>query len=179
MSRGAVVLIPTWNPAEELCSFVAELLSVGFSAVVVVDDGSDLSCRRVFDSLAGAGVHVLRHAVNLGKGRALKTGFNFVLDSLPHLQGVVTADADGQHRVEDVVRVAEVLESSPRRTILGCRQFAGAVPVRSRFGNTVTRWVFRLVTGRRVSDTQTGLRGFPVALLPELMGLPGNAMSMR
>ena len=174
MSRSTVVLIPAWNPAEDLCPFVAGLLTVGFSAVVVVDDGSDSSCRRVFDSLNGSGVHVLRHAVNLGKGRALKTGFNFVLDSLPHLQGVVTADADGQHRVGDVVRVADALDSLPRRTILGCRQFVGAVPVRSRFGNTVTRWVFRFVTGRGVSDTQTGLRGFPVALLPQLMGLQGE-----
>jgi glycosyltransferase involved in cell wall biosynthesis len=174
MARGVVVLIPAWNPREDLCSFVAELLSVGFAAVVVVDDGSDSSCREVFDSLTGAGAHVLRHAVNLGKGRALKTGFNFLLGRFPHLMGVVTADADGQHRVEDVVRVAEALEASPRRTVLGCRQFVGAVPVRSRFGNTVTRWVFRFVTGRRVSDTQTGLRGFPMALLPELMGLPGK-----
>jgi hypothetical protein len=54
-----------------------------------------------------AGVHVLRHAVNLGKGRALKTGFNFILGRFPHLMGVVTPDADGQHRVEDVVRVAD------------------------------------------------------------------------
>jgi glycosyltransferase involved in cell wall biosynthesis len=174
MSRGAVVLIPAWNPTEDLCSFVAELFGVGFSVVVVVDDGSDSSCQEVFDSLAGAGVHVLRHAVNLGKGRALKTGLNFVLDRFPDSSGVVTADADGQHRVEDVVRVAEALEISPRRMVLGCRQFGGAVPLRSRFGNVVTRWVFRFVTGKRVSDTQTGLRGFPVALLPELMGLPGE-----
>lgn len=174
MSRGAVVLIPAWNPAEDFCSFVAELFRVGFSVVVVVDDGSELSCRGVFDSLAGSGAHVLRHTVNLGKGRALKTGFNFILDRFPHLLGVVTADADGQHRVEDVVRVAEALEISPRRTVLGCRQFVGTVPMRSRFGNSVTRWVFRFVTGKSVSDTQTGLRGFPVALLPELMGLPGE-----
>ncbi|HMH16478.1 MAG TPA: bifunctional glycosyltransferase family 2/GtrA family protein [Edaphobacter sp.] len=174
MSRGFVVLIPAWNPAEDLCPFVAELFSVGFAAVVVVDDGSDSSSRGVFDSLSGTGVHVLRHAVNLGKGRALKTGFNFVLDRLADSLGVVTADADGQHRVEDVVRVAEALNVSPCRTILGCRQFVGAVPLRSSFGNTVTRWVFRLVTGRRVSDTQTGLRAFPMALLPELMGLPGE-----
>lgn len=174
MSRGAVVLIPARNPKEDFCVLVAELRSAGFPAVVVVDDGSDSSCRGVFDSLAGPGVHVLRHAVNLGKGRALKTGFNFVLDSLSHLQGVVTADADGQHRVEDIVRVAEAMEASPCRTVLGCREFVGAVPVRSRFGNTVTRWVFRFVTGRGVSDTQTGLRGLPVTSLPELMGLPGE-----
>jgi len=174
MSRGTAVLIPARNPAEDLCSFVAELFNAGFTVVVVVDDGSSLSCRCVFDSLAGSGVHVLRHAVNLGKGRALKTGFNFVLDRFPQLLGVVTADADGQHRVEDVVRVAEVLEASPRRTVLGCRQFVGTVPVRSRFGNTVTRWVFRFVTGKKVSDTQTGLRGFPIGLLSDLICLPGE-----
>jgi glycosyltransferase involved in cell wall biosynthesis len=174
MSRGTAVLIPARNPAEDFCSFVSELFSVGFAVVVVVDDGSDSSCREVFDALAGSGVYVLRHVVNLGKGRALKTGFNFVLDRFPHLLGVVTADADGQHRVEDVVRVAEALETLPRGTVLGCRQFVGTVPVRSRFGNTVTRWVFRFITGKNVSDTQTGLRGFPMSLLPELIGLPGE-----
>ncbi len=174
MSRSTAVLIPARNPAEDLCPFVTELFSAGFAVVVVVDDGSSLSCRGVFDSLAGAGAHVLRHAVNLGKGRALKTGFNFVLDCFPQLLGAVTADADGQHRVEDVVRVADALEASPRRTVLGCRQFVGTVPVRSRFGNTVTRWVFRFVTGKKVSDTQTGLRGFPMGLLSDLMGLPGE-----
>ncbi len=174
MSRSTAVLIPARNPAENLYSFVTELFGAGFAVVVVVDDGSNLPCRDVFDSLAGSDVHVLRHAVNLGKGRALKSGFNFVLNSFPHLLGVVTADADGQHRVEDVVRVAEALDVLPCRTVLGCRQFIGTVPVRSRFGNTVTRWVFRFITGKEVSDTQTGLRGFPMSLLPELMGLPGE-----
>jgi len=174
MPRGTAVLIPARDPAEDLCSFVAKLFSVGFSVVVVVDDGSSSSCREVFDSLAGSGVHVLRHAVNLGKGRALKTGFKFALDCFPDLLGVVTADADGQHRVEDVVRVADALETLPHRIVLGCRQFVGPVPVRSRFGNMVTRWVFRFVTGKKVSDTQTGLRGLPMSLLPELMGLPGE-----
>jgi hypothetical protein len=55
MARGVVVLIPAWNPREDLYSFVAELLSVGFAAVVAVDDGSDSSCRGVFDSLAAQG----------------------------------------------------------------------------------------------------------------------------
>jgi glycosyltransferase involved in cell wall biosynthesis len=174
MLRSTVVLIPARNPTEDLRAFIAELLRAGFAAVVVVDDGSDPSCRVVFDSLEGPGVHVLRHAVNLGKGRALKTGFNFVLDRLADSQSVVTADADGQHRVEDIVRVVEAMEVSPRGAVLGCRQFDGAIPVRSRLGNAMTRWIFRFITGRKISDTQTGLRGFPVALLAELMGLPGE-----
>lgn len=175
MTTGVAVLIPAWNPAEEHIDLLtAGLLQAGVPVVVIVDDGSDPACRRQLESVAGPRVHLLRHAVNLGKGRALKTGFNYVLNSFPDVHGLVTADADGQHRVEDIVRVAGALTASSRVAVLGCRQFAGAVPARSRFGNTVTRWVFRFITGQRISDTQTGLRGFPMTLLPELMSLSGE-----
>jgi glycosyltransferase involved in cell wall biosynthesis len=140
-----------------------------------VDDGSDPDRRAIFDRVAEfPNVTVLRHAVNLGKGRALKTGFNFLLTALPWCAGVVTADADGQHASEDIVRVAEALPASGRRGVLGARTMQRDVPLRSRFGNTVTRSVFRFLTGRRISDTQTGLRAFPVALLPDLLSLQGE-----
>ena len=58
--------------------------------------------------------------------------------------------------------------------VLGTRSFSGNVPARSRFGNTATRWLFRLATGEHISDTQTGLRGYPAAMLPWLRGVPGE-----
>src|SRR5204863_1625446 len=107
------------------------------------------------------------------KGQALKTAFNHVLLHAPaDAVGVVTADADGQHLAADIRRVAERLEQA-RTTgaalILGSRTFAKDVPLRNRFGNVLTRGVFRLVIGRAIGDTPTALRGIPRGFLAALM----------
>jgi putative flippase GtrA len=157
-----------------LNTLVAELVASGFDHVVILDDGSSQTSQHVFQSLTDAGHTVLRHAVNLGKGRALKTGFNHLLTDHPHLIGVVTADADGQHTAADIVKVANGLLSSGARPVLGVRGFSSNVPFRSRFGNTLTRYIFAFVTGVKIGDTQTGLRGLPLTLLPELIALDGE-----
>jgi glycosyltransferase involved in cell wall biosynthesis len=169
------VLVPAWCPDAGLVPLVEALVVRGFGAVVVVDDGSGVACAPVFAAVAAVpGVHLLRHAVNLGKGRALKTGINYVLTELYAVDGLVTADADGQHRVADIVRVAQALEVQPNAAVLGVRTFAAGVPWRSRLGNGLTRTLFALLSGRKVADTQTGLRAFPRGLLAELLGLEGE-----
>ena len=169
------LLIPAWEPDPELLELVKALLSLGFGAVIVVDDGSGQRCQETFARLTRLPrVKVLRHNVNLGKGRSLKTGINYVLTELPGHTGLVTADADGQHRVEDITSVAKALLSANGRVVLGSRDFAKDVPLRSKFGNTMTRYIFGFVTGAKLRDTQTGLRGFPQAILPELLVLHGE-----
>ena len=173
-SKSIAVLIPAREPEERLIALVQEL-AVGFGAVLVVDDGSSDACAAVFEAVARIdGVHMLRHAVSLGKGRALKTGINYFLNELPECTGLVTADADGQHTVADIVRVANGLQSANGRMVLGSRQFAKGVPLRSKFGNVLTRRIFRFATGTKLGDTQTGLRAFPRHLLPELLLLDGE-----
>jgi glycosyltransferase involved in cell wall biosynthesis len=168
-------LIPAWQPDERMVGVVRALVDAGFGWVVVVDDGSHESCARFFAEVAALErVVVLRHAVNLGKGRGLKTGFNHVLNLGKEVLGVVTADADGQHTPEDIVQVGEALLRSGDRAVLGVRTFEGDIPLRSRFGNLLTRRVFAFLTGTKISDTQTGLRGLPRAVLPGLMALDGE-----
>ena len=87
--------------------------------------------------------------------------------------GVVTADADGQHLPDDIVRVAEKLFEWPDSIVLGSA-FRGDVPLRSRMGNAITRKVFNFLSGQRVRDTQTGLRGLPASALPDMLKLPGE-----
>ena len=169
------VLIPARRQEPALVPLVDSLLGAGFGTVILVDDGSPSEDKPVFESLAAKPrVHLLRHAVNLGKGRALKTGINFFLTEIPSYAGLITADADGQHAVADIVRVASALLAAPGRPVLGCRGFAGDVPLRSRFGNSLTRVIFHFVSGHEISDTQTGLRAFPTALLPDLVVLQGE-----
>ena len=165
------VLIPAYKPVPSLPDLVRSLLTGDLiHAVVVVDDGSDASFRHLLDELEVTdGVHVLRHVVNLGKGAALKTGLNFAACSFPDATGVVTADADGQHVMVDVLRVAEELVENPSHLVMGARQFGADVPLRSRFGNVLTRYVTRALVGQNLADTQTGLRGIPMDLIPRLM----------
>lgn len=169
------VLIPARRLEPALAPLVDALLAAGFGAIVLVDDGSPVRDKVQFDSLARlARIHLLRHVVNLGKGRALKTGINYLLTQLPGFAGLVTADADGQHTANDIVRIAQALLSSSGRPVLGCRSFSGEVPFRSRYGNALTRTLFYFVSGQKIGDTQTGLRGFPFSLLPELLSLQGE-----
>jgi len=173
--KSIAVLIPAREPEERLIALAQELAAAGFGAVIVLDDGSSAACAAVFEPVAQiSGVRMLRHAVNLGKGRALKTGINYFLNEMPEFAGLVTADADGQHTPRDIVRIGEALLNMPGRMVLGSRQFAADVPLRSKFGNVLTRQIFRFATGAKLCDTQTGLRGFSREMLPELLLLEGE-----
>ena len=169
------ILIPAWKPDEKLIALVDSLLQHPFAAIVVVNDGSAPEFDSVFDALRPHDkVRVLRHRLNCGQGRAQKTAFHYALTNLPNLIGVVTADADGQHAPNDIVRVAELLARSDGSPVLGMRTFAEGVPFRSKFGNNVTRYFFKFLSGRTIKDTQCGLRGFPVACLPGLLNVRGE-----
>lgn len=166
------VLIPAYRPSGALVEVVQALASLSGPPIVVVDDGSGPEYAAVFARVSAfPGVQLVRHAVNLGKGAALKTGINFALCHIEGLGGVVTADADGQHHSEDILRVGSALADEPGALVLGCRAFAGEVPLRSRFGNLLTSGVMHALLGRKISDTQTGLRGIPVALLERILRL--------
>lgn len=165
------VLIPALNPAESLLGVVDALVaSDKVTHILLVDDGSREAHQAVFQAAAARPkVSLLRHAVNLGKGAALRTGMNCFL-CLDETDAVlVTADADGQHLPEDIIAVGEKAEASRSDLVLGSRAFSGDVPLRSRFGNDLTRRIFRLLVGPKVTDTQTGLRAIPRTLMPKLL----------
>lgn len=169
-----IVLIPAYEPDDRLVALVDALRSADPALlVVVVDDGSGPVYRTVLDAVRDLGATVLSQPVNGGKGRALKVGFAHAAERHPGAD-VVCADCDGQHSVVDILRVATRVRQSSAAMVLGARQFSGPVPVRSRVGNAVTRRVFSLATGRRLHDTQTGLRGYPAAALGWLQTVRGE-----
>jgi glycosyltransferase involved in cell wall biosynthesis len=174
------VVIPAYRPSAGLVDLVAALAAKAIPAIVIVDDGSGPEYAAVFARAAEIpGVELLRHAVNLGKGAALKTGINFALCAYQGLKGVVTADADGQHHPDDIERVAQALEAHPDSLVLGARAFVGDVPLRSRIGNAATSAIMHALLGRKITDTQTGLRGIPAALLPRLLRLEATGYELE
>ncbi|SMC34182.1 Putative flippase GtrA (transmembrane translocase of bactoprenol-linked glucose) [Papillibacter cinnamivorans DSM 12816] len=167
-----IALIPAYEPGEELPEITRRLCVSGFLPVVV-DDGSGEAYLPVF-CRAGFYASLLTHEKNRGKGRALKTGLSFIREEYPDADVIVTLDADGQHSVEDALRVSGEALRSRGALVLGCRNFENGVPARSFLGNSITRLVYRLSTGRRVSDTQTGLRAFTPDLIPFLLSVEGE-----
>lgn len=170
------VIIPSYEPDEKLIALLGALQEEGIRHVVVVDDGSGEAYSAFFTRAAAFdNCKVLRHAVNLGKGRALKTAFNYCLLEYGRMPGCVTADSDGQHTPGDILACMRRLWENPESLVLGCRDFnAPEVPARSSFGNKCTRQVFRYLLGLSVSDTQTGLRAIPVSFMKELMEVKGE-----
>ena len=168
------ILIPAYKPDMKLVELAQKLVLHEDIALVVVDDGSGESFKPVFSALPEQ-VKLISYPVNKGKGGALKTGIKYIYDNMPSVERLVTADADGQHKYEDIRRVMELSEQNPGALILGSRAFDGQdVPFRSRFGNGVTRAVFALATGVKVYDTQTGLRGFDRAGMQAFMDVAGD-----
>ena len=171
----AIVLIPAYQPGDSLVEVVGALSQSAVGAIVVVDDGSGPSFSATFDRVTNLPrVTVLRHQRNLGKGAGLKTGMRHVLTTFSNAAGVVTADADGQHDPADILRVCKRMGESPQSLIMGVRGFEGKIPFRSRFGNEITRKVMKMVLGRDLSDTQSGLRAIPRTLMEQLLKVPAS-----
>ncbi len=198
------IIIPAYEPDEKLLKLLEELNSAGLGPIVVINDGSD-SARfgDVFTGVIKRGAVLLVHAVNMGKGRALKTAFNYCINEYDDLAGVVTADSDGQHApgdirkcIDELVRNCKVCKGAGTTgqrqlsddkklsveeacqdevLVLGVRNFnESGIPARSVFGNKTTSRVMKLLLGLSISDTQTGLRGISVPFMKYLLAEKGE-----
>ena len=183
--KETMILIPALNPPVNLPDYIKSLLEVGFSHILVVDDGSSEKYRFTFKNIESLpNCHILTHAKNLGKGRALKNGINYYLtlsDSIHVSNGIVCVDSDGQHTVQDVIKMAQLLTEHPNTLILGVRNFHQKqatndtnIPWKSYMGNRITSTIFQLLFGKKISDTQTGLRGLSPGVLSEFIDLNGE-----
>ena len=166
-----VVIIPAYNPDEKLIEIVKRLNREKI-LTIVVDDGSNAACQPVFDSIMEECI-VLHHMENQGKGAAIKNALTHIRDEIQGVEEIGMMDADGQHRVEDLIRLLNFSKEHSGVLCLGVRRVGKKMPVKSRLGNRITRFAFHLVSGAKVSDTQTGLRAFDPNLLPAFLSVSG------
>ena len=179
--KDVFIVIPAYNPDEKFLSFLNDLKSAGYRRIIVVDDGSE-KAREHFFKMAEEeyGCRLVRHGINLGQGRAYKSAFNSLLldidgGGVNECLGVIQCDCDGQHKIDDINKCAELMRSNPEKFILGVRDFKQKdIPFRSRFGNNTTSAVFKLFCGLDLKDTQSGLKGIPKSFIPILMETPGE-----
>lgn len=167
------VILPSYNPSEKIKRAVEALLEAGFDDIIVINDGS--RSKEIFEEIKNIkGVTVIEHEYNRGKGRALKTGFEYFLKNRPEKRGVVTTDDDMQHSTEDIAACCREMEECGT-AVFGARNFKGRnVPAKSKIGNDITSFTFHFLCGIRITDTQTGLRAIPKEYLPALIEVGGE-----
>ncbi len=152
------IIIPAFNEASVIADVVSDLRSV-FGHVVCVDDGShDDTAEQAWK----AGAYVVRHPVNLGQGAAIQTGIEFAR-SHPGAAVFATFDADGQHRVQDVIRMIDRLARDELDIVVGTR-FAGTVstnmPPLKRLALPIIAKLSRTSRKLKLTDAHNGLRVF-------------------
>ncbi|WP_035775308.1 glycosyltransferase [Butyrivibrio sp. VCB2001] len=176
MGKIIPIVIPAYEPDDRLIGLMDNLVSAGLSTIVVVNDGSDKETYgHIFDEVKNKGAIVLEHEVNRGKGRALKTAFEYCLGEFEDMLGVITADSDGQHTAPDIKKCMDALRQDPKSLVLGVRNFdESGIPARSVFGNKTTSRVMKVLVGLSISDTQTGLRGISSEFMRYLLTEKGD-----
>jgi glycosyltransferase involved in cell wall biosynthesis len=153
-------IIPMYNEEQVIFQVITELRSI-FPNVICVDDGStDRSVARAKE----AGALVLRHAVNIGQGGALMTGFSW-LQNQERFSYVVTFDADGQHRPQDALRLVAELANKNIDVVFASRfldQDHSTVPVLKRLVLKTVARITKALTDVQLSDAHNGLRALTV-----------------
>lgn len=167
-----IVLIPAYCPDKKLVELVKTLHEMELT-IIVVNDGSKAEHEPIFTAVS-QWARVLVHENNRGKGAALKTGIEYIKNTFDVPYVIVTADADSQHMPKDILMVCEKAQEKTGCLILGSRIIGKDAPLRSRMGNGITRVVFRLATGMKIYDTQTGLRAFSSGLTDYMLSVEGE-----
>lgn len=170
------LLIPIYKPNDRVLPFLESMKAGDFFLFVVVDDGSGEEYAPIFEKISEMpSFRVISYEKNGGKGHALKEGYSFILKEHPEVEGIVTADGDGQHRYEGILKVRDALSENPGSLVMGVRDFkAPGILKHNKFGNSFSRLYFKLSTHVTLSDTQTGLRGIPSNLFPLGLETPGS-----
>lgn len=161
-----IILIPALDPSEKLPQLIFTLKQFGFRRISVTDDGSKEENQIYFNTVEEMDVRVTHHPKTLGKGMALRTALRAADECLGKADFYITADCDGQHTPEDIVKIADALLLHPDHFVIGVRKFE------RKEGKKVSYWVnyfqrmfFRVTNhGKECPDPRSGLRGFPSSL---------------
>jgi glycosyltransferase involved in cell wall biosynthesis len=165
-----VVVVPAFNHARAVTGVLDRCAALGLP-LIVVNDGSTDATLEVLGQWAGRNTRVdfaiTTHLVNLGKAAALRTGFAAARSRL--FTHAVTIDADGQHEPDDVPHLLREAMRFPKAIVLGTRPLTMEnCPRRCAIGRKQASLAVRLQTGLRLSDTQCGLRVYPLTMIEKL-----------
>jgi glycosyltransferase involved in cell wall biosynthesis len=163
------LLIPIYNHKDTIAAVLADLAPYNLPCIII-DDGSDATCREVIGHEAAKypWVRVLRQERNRGKGRALSVGFLYAYEQ--GYSHAIQIDADGQHNAQDIGRFLAEATTHPTALILGKPLFGADVPFSRYFGRKISRWCAWAETlSRAIGDPLFGFRLYPLAATAALL----------
>lgn len=154
------VVVPAYNEALTIRGIAERVLELPIARLIVVDDGSS---DGTASEIAHLDLEILTNPVNQGKGLSLLRGLHHAHQA--GYSAVITLDADGQHRPEDIPRLLEQHRRSPDKIVIAARVHGRhkAPPMR-RFGNVFADFWISWACGQPVKDSQSGFRLYPSAL---------------
>jgi len=148
------IVIAAYNEGKSISKVVNGLKKAGYHDIVVVDDGSK---DNTYDIAFDAGATVLRHVVNRGQGAALKTGIDYAYKNDADI--IVTFDADGQHRVEDLKAMIAPVKSGKFAVALGSRFLKHTdMPFFRRLTLKIAIFILWFFYGVKMTDAHNGFR---------------------
>ena len=164
------VVIPSYNNDRYIEKVLLDVLKY-CKDVIVVNDGSTDSTLEILAKYET--VHVVTFPKNKGKGEALRSGLKYALDK--GYRYVLTLDSDGQHFAKDIPGMLSGIESEPDTLVIGSRQSGiDNVPRKNTFANRISNFWFRIETGVKLSDTQSGFRLYPIKAIKGIRTFSGR-----
>ncbi len=161
---GCIVVMPTYNNAGTLARVIGDVLQYA-EDVLVVNDGSTDATQSILEQIDGIRIH--SYAENRGKGHALKCGLKMAYEW--GFRYALTIDSDGQHYADDIPAFIERIEQVPDSLLIGARNLtADNMPSKNTFANRFSNFWYRVETGQRLEDTQSGFRLYPLRKLQNI-----------
>ena len=159
--------IPTYNNPKSIQEIVERTLTISKNPLLIVDDGSSIKVQELLKksvitkkALNSNRFFIKRFSSNRGKGAALKFGIEWgVSKNFTHM---ISIDSDGQFAPEEIPKIQKVSVTKPWNYILGERIFPESAPKSSVFGRRFSNMWVKIETGKRLGDTQTGFRCYPL-----------------
>ena len=163
------ILIPAYNEEKYIKRVIKDCFKYRLD-IVIVDDGSIDNTLETVKSIPvpkNFKIILIKHSKNLGKGQSLKTGFSYIVKN--NYSGVITIDADGQHKTSEIKNFLNVIEKENPDLIIGDRLGnTKNMPFVRLATNVFTSWVISNIAGIRVSDVQSGFRYISIKALKNI-----------
>lgn len=168
-----IVLIPSYEPDYNLIELVKNLYKEKEYEIIVVNDGSNENYDSIFLETEKYS-KVISYKNNKGKGFALKKGIKYIKEKYKKDYLIITMDSDGQHTIKDAKKLIEYIKQNPKVLAIGKRLRNKKIPLRSKIGNSITKFIYYLSTGVKIYDTQSGLRCFTDELVDTFVNIDGD-----
>lgn len=153
------VLIPTYNNEKHVLKVVDSVLEY-IQDIIVVNDGSTDSTLSLLSTYSSK-IHIISYSENKGKGYAIQRGFREAVQL--GFDYALTIDSDGQHYASDIPKFIETISKHPDSLLIGSRILNQEnMPQKNTFANKFSNFWFTVQTGKRLPDTQTGFRLYPL-----------------